>query len=80
MSIVRGSMLCVHLISVVWTADKIKEFGHWVRCGVGDSTLPGSYVEKDNTFNIYQQYDTCSAVLPKATCAMGSNSDKSYMY
>ena len=56
--VVRGSVLCAHLIRVVWTADKIKEFGHWIRCGVGDLTLPGSCVEKvQHIYMMCQSYD-----------------------
>ena len=49
-------MLCAHFISVVRTADEIKEFGHWIRSGVRDFTLPGPCVcgggGRDNTFII----------------------------
>ena len=37
----------MYLIGVVRTADKIKEFGHWIRGRVRDFTLPCSCAEKN---------------------------------
>ena len=35
-----------YLVGVVRTADKVKQYGHWIRSGIRDSALPCSCQEK----------------------------------
>ena len=53
-----------HFIGVVGTANEIKEFGHWVRSGVGDFTLPGSCMKKRQlSLTIYVYLQQCSTLI-----------------